>query len=75
MHMQSNLQHEIAILEEDRDKAETPRPFRLYISTILVNALNFAHEAGQLLITQRRGIIVIIRKKMQNLTLSRIGGL
>ena len=25
--MQSKLQHEIAILEEDRDKAETPRPF------------------------------------------------
>ena len=73
--MQSKLQHEIAILEEDRNKAETPRPFRLYISTILVNAFNFAHEAGQLLITQRRGVIVLIRKKMQNLTLSRIGGL
>ena len=27
MHMQSKLQHEIAILEEDRDKAEKPRPF------------------------------------------------
>ena len=57
--MQSKLQHEIAILEEDRDKAETRRPFRLYISTILVNALNFAHETGQLLITQRRGIYFI----------------
>ena len=40
-------------------KPKHPKTFWLHISTILVNALNFAHETGQLLITQRRGIYFI----------------
>ena len=48
-------------------KPKHPKTFWLHISTILVNALNFAHETGQLLITQRRGIYFI--KNWRPLTL------
>ena len=43
--------------------AEFYKVFWRDISSILINALNYAYETGQLSITQRRGIIKLIPKK------------
>ena len=43
--------------------AEFYKVFWRDISSILINALNYAYETGQLSIPQRRGIIKLIPKK------------
>jgi len=41
----------------------------------LISALNYAFDSGYLSVTQRRGVIKLIPKKMRNYTSSKIGGL
>ena len=47
----------------DELPAEFYRVFWTDISKLLIKALNYAHEIGQLSITQRRGVIKLIPKK------------
>ena len=49
--------------ETDGLPAEFYKVFWNDISTILIRALNYAYETGQLSVTQRRGIIKLIPKK------------
>ena len=46
--------------------AEFYKVFWNDISDLFLNSINYAYRCGQLSVTQRRGIIKLIPKKMQN---------
>ena len=50
--------------ESDGLPAEFYKIFWKELSSLLINALNFAYDTGTLLITQRRGIIKLIPKRL-----------
>jgi len=67
--------------ESDKTPGMDGLPAKFYqvfskdISFFLISALNYAFDSGYLSVTQRRGVIKLIPKKMRNYTSSKIGGL
>ena len=55
--------------------AEFYKVFWKDVSSFLISALNYAFGSGCLSVTQRRGFIKLIPKKMRNYTSSKVGDL